>query len=610
MEKLFLFSLLLFLSSNLIFISFALLKYYTDPNETVKLALIAQVISFSSVLVYITIIPFDVYSAVNHHQKVLLGFEIYDLYFVDYVIMISLCFVILPFTYFYAEEQLESEDSNDFFQIGQYSDEEAEEEEDEEEEIGVVSETNSTSGSTIIKVQSERKKRKNASIKENVKLIWTRSLKALRNTIIFLALFLVTLIASYLLSQTSFSHENQSSKLLDQWKQQIFDTKQQGEPLLRFILTLFILIGAFVKLLYNSYGMAAMPMLLIRGQMSLEDEKNAINKSIDQVREQLRSIQEKYQRSHEQVSKSDKQKLRKLRQDERTLNVKSSKIQTYLQIREQKLMNSWKIVSKFLKFMTPFRIVMGVFCLCLSLLIVASIVVANLDKFIHSKCGFSCGYFIEEFSLFNPLDWLLVHLSRLFPLDLILIGIILFYVFISCLFGIVRLGIRTFWLNTFHIKKRDTSAQALTLASFFIILMVFAFSMQLLTIAPQYTTFGSQKLKNGQPCGLQQNSTKMTRLKQSDQCEMTAISSFYNKIMLSMPFFGILYFILSWAFVITFFIFLLYHISKKVESNYTLKDYQDDEIQDLKEFISKKSHSNSTTATTRGTVKNQQSDDD
>lgn len=35
---------------------------------------------------------------------------------VDYVIMIGMCFLVLPFTYFYAEETLESEDELDLLQ--------------------------------------------------------------------------------------------------------------------------------------------------------------------------------------------------------------------------------------------------------------------------------------------------------------------------------------------------------------------------------------------------------------------------------------------------------------------------------------------------------------
>jgi hypothetical protein len=35
-------------------------------------------------------------------------------FIVDYVVMIGLCFFVLPFTYFYAEEALDSEDDLEF----------------------------------------------------------------------------------------------------------------------------------------------------------------------------------------------------------------------------------------------------------------------------------------------------------------------------------------------------------------------------------------------------------------------------------------------------------------------------------------------------------------
>jgi hypothetical protein len=63
---------------------------------------------------------------------------------------------------------------------------------------------------------------------------------------------------------------------MELWKQQIFDKSQYGETFLRFIITLIIAAGALIKLIYSSYGMAALPMFLIKGQRSLEDEKNAV----------------------------------------------------------------------------------------------------------------------------------------------------------------------------------------------------------------------------------------------------------------------------------------------------------------------------------------------
>lgn len=100
--------------------NYALLKYYTDPHESVKVTLMIQVFAFSSVMVYILLIPFDVFASVRHFETVFSVYNpiaqhrhhlrIYDLYFICYVCMILLCFVGLPFSYFYAQSVQDSEE--------------------------------------------------------------------------------------------------------------------------------------------------------------------------------------------------------------------------------------------------------------------------------------------------------------------------------------------------------------------------------------------------------------------------------------------------------------------------------------------------------------------
>lgn len=58
---------------------------------------------------YYSISKYTIYTSVS---LPLLGLIIYRL--VDYVVMIALCFFVLPFTYFYAEETLDGEEDMDF----------------------------------------------------------------------------------------------------------------------------------------------------------------------------------------------------------------------------------------------------------------------------------------------------------------------------------------------------------------------------------------------------------------------------------------------------------------------------------------------------------------
>jgi hypothetical protein len=97
---------------GIIIFNYALLKYYTDPHETVKMTLFIQVTAFSSVMVYILLIPFDVFASVRHYDEIVHFKDpilnhthkvtIYDLYFICYIGMIYMCFIGLPFSYFYA----------------------------------------------------------------------------------------------------------------------------------------------------------------------------------------------------------------------------------------------------------------------------------------------------------------------------------------------------------------------------------------------------------------------------------------------------------------------------------------------------------------------------
>lgn len=129
----------------------------------------------------------------------------------------------------------------------------------------------------------------------------------------------------------------------------------------------------------------------------------------------------------------------------------------------------------------------------MSALLIYSLMVNNIDRLIHSECGMKCGYILEKSpQYFNPLDQLLLRLSshhekyfdvQLF-LDTSLFASMLVYVFICTLYGIIKIGINFFSLELFKIRRRDSTPQALSIVSILVILMMFAFSMNLMSIAP------------------------------------------------------------------------------------------------------------------------------
>lgn len=71
--------------------------------------------------------------------------------------------------------------------------------------------------------------------------------------------------------------------------------------LMSLILAGMVFLGSVLNAVYLSFGMTGLPLLLIKGTKSLEDENDEVRGSIHQVREQLRKIQEKYQKNHKNI---------------------------------------------------------------------------------------------------------------------------------------------------------------------------------------------------------------------------------------------------------------------------------------------------------------------
>jgi LMBR1 domain-containing protein 1 len=62
--------------------------------------------------------------------------------------------------------------------------------------------------------------------------------------------------------------------------------------------------------------------------------------------------------------------------------------------------------------LTPFRVAIGFACLAMSLLIIYSMLINNIDRLINSECGYKCGFLLDQSpSFFNPMDTLLRILS-------------------------------------------------------------------------------------------------------------------------------------------------------------------------------------------------------
>lgn len=185
----------------------------------------------------------------------------------------------------------------------------------------------------------------------------------------------------------------------------------------------------------------------------------------------------------------------------------------------------------------------------ISLLVVSSLFLTLFDRLLHSPCGWKCGYTLKERLIFNPLDEIFLRLAKFFPVDFIILAVLVLYIFSASVFGIIGLGIRIFCFNMYSLRPRKSMPQAMLVLCNVMAHILLALCMALLTIAPNYTSFGSQKAssEDGSParCSLEKQDAKIA-------CQVSVISAFFTRIAIAMPLFSVAYYFANWAFVVFF----------------------------------------------------------
>ena len=274
------------------------------------------------------------------------------------------------------------------------------------------------------------------------------------------------------------------------------------DTFVRLALSIFLILGSNIKTLYSAYGLSAFTFFLIKGQKSPNQEKKEIKKSIAQVRDQYRKLQEKYSTGrHKKKSRSDIRLMKQLKTEERKLRLESTQIEYQLQKSENKDICS-RFLSMIFTVLKPFRITVGFICLGMSVAIVFSLACGNLNKIIYSKCGFSCGFQVVNddhddnhrmlSSMINLYDSIFVQLSKVFPLDLIMFLLVLTHFFVSTLYAISKIGIRFLFISIYRIKRDRSYPQAICFMALYMILIMFSFTFDLSSLMPRYLSYAAQ----------------------------------------------------------------------------------------------------------------------
>jgi LMBR1 domain-containing protein 1 len=339
------------------------------------------------------------------------------------------------------------------------------------------------------------------------------------------------------------------------WANKLLDTENSGAGAITFAIACLSLIGLVSWCFYTAFGLSFFPIGMIRGRRRLMDEKRRYDEEAEDAREKVKFIDDKKKKS-----RRDQQDREKLLRRERALSRRADRVEES------------GCCYKCLQCLRPLTFIFGIIFLLFTLLIVVSTVLTSLDKILNSFCGAKCGFILSHPQIFNPLDELLVILSKYFPVDYVLMALIILYIYFATLSGITNMGIRFLWIKMFTFKKRATPPQGLLLASVILMLSILVLNLQVLTLAPRYTTFGSQTFQ-------WQNMTEPALCNfdsiEDTDCAPTQLSTIWSRLGLKISFFGVVFYWSNWAFVAFFLVGLLVAACRNRKSN--IDEYSDDE---------------------------------
>jgi LMBR1 domain-containing protein 1 len=394
----------------------------------------------------------------------------------------------------------------------------------------------------------------------------SRLLGALKYTIAFLVFVVIIFLVGFFVP---FAKKAKHDHLdLDFFKHLL--NENHGERALSFALGLLITIGTIVYVIYTASGLALLPVALIKSAPLISAPTLAANTAsqLEQNRERQRQLEGRNEGLDGGLDSRDRRELEALIREERTL-IRRERLAAESSGEDRHwLVKTWiKIEAVF----RPLKLLGGLLLMLLALLVWVSMLITGIDKAKNSICKAHCGYILGHINIFQPLNWIFVVSSKVFPIDYVLFLLLILFFFSASVVGLATVGIRFLWVTLFKIRKGHTSPQALLMATVMLTLIVLAINYSVaMVVAPQYATFGPQTycdrpVRHGgeQPdCSNDKYAIKpctelATNPAARDVCTPSVVSTFINRVTVNFPFFGVVAFWAQFVFLAVYLIVFL-----------------------------------------------------
>ncbi|KAI8330956.1 hypothetical protein EDC96DRAFT_579812 [Choanephora cucurbitarum] len=328
-------------------------------------------------------------------------------------------------------------------------------------------------------------------------------------------------------------------------------TESHGAKAVWFVIACLWIPSMFVFIIYTAPGLSLLPFYLIKHKRTIDTEDEDVHRRLEIVRRQQQEIEQKYAGSDVALSTHDYRTLENLNDEERILTRRLNGIE------EDKA----SFFQRVLKCLRPFEVFIGLILIVFILLMSFSMVMTIFDKIFFSVCGRRCGFIISQTTLFNPINFMMVHLQKVFPLDAIIMISMVLYFLLATMTGMIQTGVRCLWVTLYRIKKRSTKPQALLFSSLVLTFGLFAINYSMTSIVtPGYAHFGSQVYCNHTEGGRRDCSLEIDKIVPCDIyapleiCTPTVSSMLIDRMTINTPLFGLILYYSQWAFLASFLI--------------------------------------------------------
>jgi LMBR1 domain-containing protein 1 len=483
--------------------SWLFVHYFADKYEHERFPNIVVVISLTMIVVAELLIPIDIYVVSSGHDVETRQHALRIIYAVVYVVVLVLCFLVLPFTYFYYEER-----------------------------------------------DSE------VTTKQRV-------FAGLKYTIFLLVMLVVLAVVGVFVKGASVTGDPDISDYV----KKLFADEAAVERALAFALGCLACVGFLCFLTYTAFGFSVLPVGMMRGRRDPLAERREVEGELTRTREARRALASRYAGGGRRAPEDEQARIGLLDQRERGLARRE-------RLLAERASACWRACYAAAR---PFALVIGIALQLFALFVVVSFLLSLIDRIAHSYCGSGCGFLLKYPKIFNPLDQLLVLLSRVFPLDYVLFSAVLVFVLATTLAGVTRLGVRFLWVLLFRFRRARTPPQGLVFAALILVLALLAFNFELMTLSPQYLQFGSQEYAEANGTVVR---CSLAVVSGAGNCTMTQVGLFMSRLSLRLGFFGEIFYWAGWAFIAAWLIGLLYAVFRRASSAADEDDDDDDLLGD------------------------------